>query len=117
MEIKEKEEILLNLTKFLEDNDINEANMDDNMEKVEDYLTQNHLGMFSFVPKIYEVAYFPITGERRIIVGKIHCYTNNKWGLTVNDFELVPVKENKNLGYKRIIKENKQKGFSKLVNK
>ena len=89
MNIKQKQTMLEDLIKFLNENNITKSNIEENEKLIEDYLKTNNLGISAYIPGIYYVVYFP-TNEDKEKLGKIIYYNgkNGGWGFETNEFSI-----------------------------
>ena len=110
-EEKEPEQTLEDLVDFLNANDIKRDNIEDNQEKVEKYLANEHLGMTQYIPGVFAIAQF--NGEDRKKIGRIIYYSgkNGGWGFHRDTFAL----ENKELNEAKIDKAKLEDIYNRLM--
>lgn len=81
--------ILEKLVNLLDDIEATPENLDDNLEVVENFLAENHLGVGAIIPTIYIVKRYNEDGSTSNVGRLLFYRSNGKWGFTTSSFEIV----------------------------
>lgn len=81
--------ILEKLVNLLDDIEATPENLDDNLEVIENFLAENHLGVGAIIPTIYIVKRYNEDGSTSNVGRLLFYRSNGKWGFTTSSFEIV----------------------------
>ena len=81
--------ILEKLVNLLDDIEATPENLDDNLEVIENFLAENHLGVGAIIPTIYVVKRYNEDGSTSNVGRLLFYRSNGKWGFTTSSFEIV----------------------------